>query len=1440
MKRKMCVCMALIGDPKVLFLDEPTAGMDSGARRDVWKLLLRKRAGRCIVLCTHHMDEADILSDRIAVINEGKLQDVGTPTGLKHKYGKYIHLEISVGQGCNRHDVLASIDRALVDANNQKQNVEEEKEEETKGMETVTTQNNYVYEHGEGIVCLDMSDHVGDEAALKIIQKEMLDALDAADLRLLLPSDADVAVVMEALEKAVDDNESNVENYGIVAATLSDVFWELDQEAGRRAAALEEEEHRKNSGGTSSGNGGDNKEPTLEELVRETNEPHSCVKIMEIMKQRKVSLIRSAWGIPFPCGCRIPILVRETASICTMTLGLLISLVNFDVPLPSGNFVQMGYTEAFSHNNAGRMAVALDMGKAAAGAGDPTFWNYTAQTLVPSMTSLATTKVNEANQVPVPVDMTSSEPCMLASLIQIKGVNYCNNNMSGSLLWNWEDRESKESGEYISPTEGPGGYVAAIEFHSVQTTTLNTIEQHIPQEKPPDIEYVVRPNTSNLFALPGIVSFAHSALLSNVTGNANIGIAVNLDVLPTYADTEEAKTRLSLSIGLLMVQFRSLLFLMTGLSFTIVAANWVRQLVKQKETQVYQLQILMGIKPSEYLSSNMLFDFLHYLCLLVIPLVLVFAVDTPIAHSATVLLCVAHGVAMLPIMYLLSKLFEKPEPAYSFASALFMLMFLVTFLGYFVCAIPDIAQGIDVDNLDTIRYIVTLWPTTALALGFRAVLLSGTYQYNPLSVSVNATELGLNRDGQDISRYLFGEDLPIETAFVPIVVLFAEGLVFFAVAYMVDLGICGAKCAGLKVIVRCCRDCRRCACCGCCYGPEPTPFVLAGEDVEDEDVLHERDECSNMYKDEKDDEELGKNKTTPAVFLHQVHCKYPPSGKQRTKGTVAVHDLSLRIRPKECFSLLGTNGAGKTTTLQMIMRQVALTSGTIEIDGKNISAAADDKFAGMGFCPQKNALLPNHTTKEVLMFYARVRGIPTVELEEYVQQWMNMTRLTPFQNTRCKSLSGGNKRKLSLTIAIIGNPTLAVLDEPSAGVDPAARKKLHRVINAVKLKGTTIILTTHHMGEAAKMGDRIGIMVQGRLGCIGTAGHLLNVYSEGYVCNVSMTRGQNVEESVLPLLREKCPHLTIASHPNEQYISVRLGTRDSFSLVDVYKCLDERKNEGGISFFTVGQANLENIFLRFSALTDTMAAREKDDTMDGRGSQNGKGCRPLGHAHLLENNTETKVIADEDDGTWGHEWWESSSSRYVIRGDAKITGAGCLFGRYGGFSSQSPIREKEWAQEVPQRLRSRGVTKEEWERFIVGLEQAQRKTTACNFCRCIHCCFISLSVLTLSWGWLCMCCGWSKCDPYQIAMGKLLDKLNEDILKSKGMFAKILSFGGINDEGETAEKNVESFALPVLVFALTNKERRRLEAEQVLHKPEAEKKKNWNCWDCPAHAGRVL
>ena len=182
---------------------------------------------------------------------------------------------------------------------------------------------------------------------------------------------------------------------------------------------------------------------------------------------------------------------------------------------------------------------------------------------------------------------------------------------------------------------------------------------------PTDIQYIVRPNTSNLLALPGTVSLLNTALLANMTGNYKANIAPHIDVLPSYADTDQARERLSASIDLLLVQFKSLLFIMTGQVFTALAASWARDLVKRKVSKLRQLQVLMGIKPWEYVLSHMLYDMTHYLCMLVLPIFLIFAVGAPVASVATILLCVGFGFAMIPIMHSLSHLFEKPGAAYS-------------------------------------------------------------------------------------------------------------------------------------------------------------------------------------------------------------------------------------------------------------------------------------------------------------------------------------------------------------------------------------------------------------------------------------------------------------------------------------------------------------------------------------------------------------------------------------------------------------------------------------------------------------------------------------------------------------------------------------------------------------------------------------------------------
>ena len=103
-----------------------------------------------------------------------------------------------------------------------------------------------------------------------------------------------------------------------------------------------------------------------------------------------------------------------------------------------------------------------------------------------------------------------------------------------------------------------------------------------------------------------------------------------------------------------------------------------------------------------------------------------------------------------------------------------------------------------------------------------------------------------------------------------------------------------------------------------------------------------------------------------------------------------------------------------------------------------------------------------------------------------------------------------------------------------------------------------------------------------------------------------------------------------------------------------------------------------------------------------------------------------------------------------------------------------------------------------------------------------------------------MCCGWSRCDYYQISLRNLLRTFNEEVLERNGMFAKVLTFGGVNDDGESPPEMRTKVALPVLVFALTQKEKRRLQAERVLHKPEAKKGENWECWDFPSHQGLVI
>ncbi len=209
------------------------------------------------------------------------------------------------------------------------------------------------------------------------------------------------------------------------------------------------------------------------------------------------------------------------------------------------------------------------------------------------------------------------------------------------------------------------------------------------------------------------------------------------------------------------------------------------------------------------------------------------------------------------------------------------------------------------------------------------------------------------------------------------------------------------------------------------------------------------------------------------------------------KDVVAVDGLNLSVEQGELFSLLGINGAGKTTTMKMLSCLIKPTSGDACLMGKSIQAQPAQVKSLIGISPQETAVAPNLTVKENLALMCGVHGFDKAKTAEKIHALMEEFSLFSVQNKRAGKLSGGWQRRLSLAMALIGEPKILFLDEPTLGLDVIARSELWDSIR--KLQGkVTIVLTTHYMQEAEALSDRIGIMKNGKLIALGTAQELKN------------------------------------------------------------------------------------------------------------------------------------------------------------------------------------------------------------------------------------------------------------------------------------------------------------------------------------------------------------
>jgi len=212
---------------------------------------------------------------------------------------------------------------------------------------------------------------------------------------------------------------------------------------------------------------------------------------------------------------------------------------------------------------------------------------------------------------------------------------------------------------------------------------------------------------------------------------------------------------------------------------------------------------------------------------------------------------------------------------------------------------------------------------------------------------------------------------------------------------------------------------------------------------------------------------------------------------------VAVDGTNINMYNGQIFALLGHNGAGKTTTISMLTGLIEPTAGAAKVFDINIFEDMAEMRRILGVCPQHDVLFEFLTPMEHLMLFAAFKGAPSSQIKQQAEQMIADIDLIDAKDNIAKNLSGGQKRKLSVGIAMIGESKIVMLDEPTSGMDTSARRRLWDMLKRNK-QGRIVILTTHYMDEADILGDRIAIMADGKVQCCGSSLFLKNRFGVGY------------------------------------------------------------------------------------------------------------------------------------------------------------------------------------------------------------------------------------------------------------------------------------------------------------------------------------------------------
>jgi len=281
---------------------------------------------------------------------------------------------------------------------------------------------------------------------------------------------------------------------------------------------------------------------------------------------------------------------------------------------------------------------------------------------------------------------------------------------------------------------------------------------------------------------------------------------------------------------------------------------------------------------------------------------------------------------------------------------------------------------------------------------------------------------------------------------------------------------------------------------------------------------------------------------------------------------LAVNDISFTVRTGEVFALLGPNGAGKTTTVEIIDTIRTPTSGKVSLLGMDVTKRKHDIVPRIGVLPQGFSSFDRITVRETLQYYARLFCRRNTDVDGLIE----LVNLKDKTNEHYKNLSGGLQQRLGIAIALVNEPEVVFLDEPTTGLDPRARREVWDVLLGLKKKGTTVFLTTHYMEEAELLADTVAIISKGKIIAMGSPGELIETNVDYLVLTLPFDDGKAFE------IVRKMGFEPV--HDNHENIKVRVERTD-----DVQKILNAIKDAGtSLRSLDVRKPNLEEVFLKLT------------------------------------------------------------------------------------------------------------------------------------------------------------------------------------------------------------------------------------------------------------------